>query len=366
MTGQGPKTLRTIQALRALAAGAVVVHHVLFMLGHNAGYSLSISSVGASGVDLFFVISGFIMVYTSHDAFGTPRASASFLRRRAIRVVPIYWFYTTVVVLLLAFAPGLFAKTQFDWHHVLSSYLFLLSENSAGQIGTVMQTGWTLCFEVYFYLIFALLLNLPRRAFLGVSGALFAAGIALGAGARPAPWVTVATDPLLFEFYFGAVTAFLFLNGLVLPRLVAAAAVVLGIATIVLTREVDLGVWTRTLCWGLPSAALLLGAISLERAGLKVPRLLVALGDSSYSLYLVHPFVIPAAGKLWSALNLGDHASPAILFAVAFSLALLAGHASYRVIEKPVTRWLLRTWKSPARPADPVITPKLVAANDQP
>jgi exopolysaccharide production protein ExoZ len=360
-----PQILRTVQALRAVAAGAVVMHHVLFMLVHNAGYAFSVSSVGASGVDLFFVISGFIMVYTSYGSFRQPRASVSFLRRRAIRVVPIYWLYTTLVVLLLAFAPGLFSATQFDWQHVISSYLFLLSENTAGQIGTVMQTGWTLCFEVYFYLVFALLLNLPRRAFLAVSGAIFAAGVALGTGAEPPPWVTVATNPLLFEFYFGAVIAFLFLNGLILPRLVATAAVILGIATIILTRDVDLGAWTRAVCWGLPSAALLFGAVSWERAGLQVPRLSVTLGDSSYSLYLVHPFVIPAMGKLWSALHLGEHAPPAILFLMAFSLALAAGHASYLVVEKPVTRWLLRTWKSPARAADPIIEAALVGANDR-
>jgi exopolysaccharide production protein ExoZ len=365
MASAPPQTLFTVQALRALAAGAVLAHHVLFMLVHNAGYSFSVSSIGAAGVDLFFVISGFIMVYTSYSSFRQPRASISFIRRRAIRVVPIYWLYTTVVVFLLAFAPDLFSETRFDWHQVISSYLFLLSENTAGQVGTVMQTGWTLCFEVYFYLLFAILLNLPRRYFLATSGAIFAVGTVLGTVAEPAAWMTVATNPIVVEFYFGAVVAFLFLNGVVLPRLLAHAAIVLGIAIVVITRDVDLGTWTRTICWGLPSSALLLGAVSLERRGMKVPRAMVALGDSSYSLYLVHPFIVPAIGKLWLALQLSAHASPAILFLIAFGCSLAAGHGSYLAIEKPVTRWLLRTWKGPASKSPHPATSTLIGAGDR-
>lgn len=369
MPSPSPRTLFTVQALRGLAAGAVLSHHALFMLVHNAGYSFAVTSIGAIGVDLFFVISGFIMVYTSYGSFRQPHASLSFLRRRAIRVAPIYWLYTTAVVLLLAFAPQLFSVAQFSWQHVISSYLFLLSENTAGQVGTVMQTGWTLCFEAYFYLVFAALLNLPRKFFLAISAAVFGAGITLGTGTEPAPWVTVATNPMLIEFYFGAVIGFLYMNGFALPRFLAGAAIVLGIATVILTKDVDIGIWTRAICWGLPSSALLLGAISLEHAGMKVPRAFVALGDSSYSLYLIHPFIVPAVGKLWVALHLSEHASPAVLFLVAFICALAAGHASFRAIEKPITRWLLRTWKSPAARvaarADRPAPPALLHANDR-
>jgi len=335
------------------------------MLVHNAGYSFEVSSIGASGVDLFFVISGFIMVYTSYSSFSKPKASISFIRRRAIRIVPIYWLYTTAVVFLLAFAPGLFSETRFDWHHVISSYLFLLSENTAGRVGTVMQTGWTLCFEVYFYLLFAILLNLPRRFFLAMAGTLFAAGVILGTVTEPAPWVTVATNPIVLEFYFGAVVAFLFVNGFRLSRPVASAVILLAIAIVVMTEDADLGIWTRAICWGLPASALLLGAVSLESRGMNVPRGLVALGDSSYSLYLVHPFIVPAMGKLWLAGHLSDHASPAFLFVVAFSCSLAAGHASYRAIEKPMTRWLLRTWKSPEGRAMQLTDTRIVGANER-
>ena len=84
------KTLLTVQALRAIAAAAVLGFHTVYMLVHNAGYAFRAPSFGESGVDLFFLISGFIMVYTSSGNFLEPGASATFLRRRAIRIVPLY------------------------------------------------------------------------------------------------------------------------------------------------------------------------------------------------------------------------------------------------------------------------------------
>lgn len=339
-------TLFTIQALRAIAAGAVVSLHALVMLVHNAGYSFEIPIFGASGVDLFFVISGFVMVYTTRGEFRQPNSTLSFIRRRIIRVVPIYWFYTTVLVLLLAFLPGLFSNLRFEWRHAVSSYLFLLSKNNLGYVGTMLQTGWTLCYEMYFYLLFALLLRLPEKVFLPTAAAIFAAGIAAGELGIPVPvWLTVATNPILLEFYLGTVIAFLYLNGFYLSRPRALAAIGAGIATILLAENVDQGLWPRVIFWGIPGGALLLGAISLERAGLRTPRLLVALGNSSYSLYLVHPFLMPALGKAWTSFHLGSVLPPVVLFVASFCICLLAGHLSFLFLERPATQWLSQRWK---------------------
>lgn len=336
-----------MQALRALAASAIVFYHVLHMLVHNAGYAFFIPTIGASGVDLFFLISGFIMVYTNYEAFTQPHAAALFLRRRVIRIVPMYWLCTTGVVLLLAFTPQLFASVVFDWTYVVSSYVFLLSQNSAGNSGTVLQTGWTLCFEVYFYLVFALLLNWPRRYFLLASGGAFLGGVFLGhIGGHVPTWATVATDPIIFEFYLGAIVGFLFVNGIYLPRSLAGSAIVLAIAALAVSESINVGIWTRLICWGIPSAAILFGAISLEQAGLRVPKPFVALGDSSYSLYLVHPFVLPAFGKGWLALHLAERTHPIVPGIFAFACALLVGHVVYLLVEKPVITLLSQTWKA--------------------
>ena len=107
--------------------------------------------------------------------------------------------------------------------------------------------------------------------------------------------------------------------------------------------------WQRVFYRGVPCCAILLGAISLERAGMQPPKLLATLGDSSYGLYLVHPFMLPALGKSWFALHLVSSTSPGLLFVAAFCASLAAGHAAYLVIEKPLTRWLGGIAKSAAQ-----------------
>ena len=172
MTASSQKTLLSVQAFDTCCGGCRLIPRPLHASSQWRLFTIHYRYWGA-GVDLFFIISGFIMFHTTSETFCQPNASRSFIRRRVIRIVPLYWLYTTGVVLLLAFAPRLFASTQFDWLNVISSYFFLLSKNSAGQIGTVMQTGWTLCFELYFYLLFAILLNFPRKYFLILIGAIF-------------------------------------------------------------------------------------------------------------------------------------------------------------------------------------------------
>ena len=173
----GGKTPFTVQALRAFAASSVVVHHIMIVAVQKAGYQYSFPSTAAAGVDLFFLISGFIMVYTHFDDFGKAGASASFIRRRLIQIVPLYWIAATVAVALLIVIPSAFSTLKLDWQNVLFSYLFLLSRTSNGGLNTILVTGWSTCYEIYFYALFALLLFLPRRMFLIAGGAIFAVGL---------------------------------------------------------------------------------------------------------------------------------------------------------------------------------------------
>jgi exopolysaccharide production protein ExoZ len=339
------KTLFTVQALRAVAAGSVALHHTLTMLNHTAGYTFGFPSNGAAGVDLFFLISGFVMVYTHFNDFAEPGAAASFARRRVIRIVPLYWAATTVTVVLLIVAPRLFSSISLNWPNVIFSYLFLLSPNSLGTIGAVTQTGWTLCFEAYFYLVFAVLLILPRRYFLVATGLIFGLGLFISLFTTVPPWASVAVSPLVIEFYLGSIIAFLFLRGFVLPPAVAVLAIIIGAATLGLVSPSNESehVWS----WGVASGLILISAVSLEHFGVRVPKLLIALGASSYSLYLVHPFVFAALGKAWSLMHLSS--VPAFIPGIiAFAVALSAGHGVYLWLELPVTEWLKTGWR-PAR-----------------
>jgi len=349
--GMTDKTLFTIQALRAFAAASVVLHHTLAMLNHTAGYSFSFPTNGAAGVDLFFLISGFVMVYTHFDDFGAPGAAISFARRRVIRIAPLYWITTTLTVALLVVAPRLFSSITLDWSNVIFSYLFLLSPNSLGDVGTVTQTGWTLCFEAYFYLVFAVLLSLPRRYFLVAAGLTFGFGLLIGALATVPPWATAAVRPLVIEFYLGSIIAFLFLRGFALPPTIAILAVIVGTATLALLHPSH--EWAHVSSWGVASGLIIIGAVSLEHFGIRVPKLLVALGASSYSLYLVHPFVFAAFGKAWSLMHLSS--VPALIpGTIGFAAALAVGHGVYLWLERPITEWLKGWSRSACAEADSI------------
>jgi peptidoglycan/LPS O-acetylase OafA/YrhL len=208
-----------------------------------------------------------------------------------------------------------------------------------------LQTGWTLCFEFYFYLIFAFLLLWPRKVFWLAAASIFGGCIAAGAWSESSipVFAHVAFNPLLFEFYVGAIIGALYLNGLALPRGIALLVLVLGIAGVFAARNVvDPGGWVRVLSWGSASAAILLGAISLERANWIAPQFAVALGDSSYSLYLTHPFVLPVFGKVGLALGITTVLPPFVFGVVVFLAALTAGHITYHLIERPLTTRLTK------------------------
>ena len=131
------RTLWTVQALRGAAALMVVIGH-----GQSAAAGIVDAAGGdfarsrlmpwGAGVDLFFVLSGFIMVHASARLFGREGARAEFLRRRLVRIVPLYWLVTTVFLLLLAAAAMKGGDPFPDGRAVLASYAFFPSSTSDG------------------------------------------------------------------------------------------------------------------------------------------------------------------------------------------------------------------------------------------
>jgi peptidoglycan/LPS O-acetylase OafA/YrhL len=211
--GRG-RTLYTIQALRAFAAASVVVHHILVVAVQKAGYSYQFPNTAAAGVDLFFLISGFIMVYTHFNDFGVAGSSATFIWRRLIRVVPLYWIATTATIVLLLIIPSAFSTQTLGWDNVMPSYLLLLSKEPDGSLNTILPTGWTLCYEMYFYLLFAILLIVSRRMFLIAVGAVSAVGLLIYAARVDIPaWASVATNPLLLSSISARLSRFCSLKG---------------------------------------------------------------------------------------------------------------------------------------------------------
>ncbi|WP_420961598.1 acyltransferase family protein [Brucella sp. IR073] len=319
------RQLQSIQVLRAIAALAVVFFHL-----SPASWTL-----GAAGVDLFFVISGFIM-----GTVGLSDSPGSFMRKRIIRIVPLYWA-VTLAMCAASLVPGLFANFTFDLPRLVTSLFFIPFEDLQGKIWPLVVVGWTLNYEMFFYVLFALglWLRLPILVPVLAIAALAAAGLLL----RPDATIPrFYTDQLLLEFAIGLLLsrAMVFKNALLGAALAIAGVVSLlswGLAS-------DTPEW-RVIYWGLPAAAIVAGFLAVERAGAfpaRALRPLEKLGDASYSLYLTHGIVLSIVRKF-----VGHEGASGVLIALAASIAVAM--LSYYLFERPVGQILRGLTARPAR-----------------
>jgi exopolysaccharide production protein ExoZ len=340
--GPLPKALgevRSIQYLRGFAAFGVLIFHA----AERAGWSFG---VGAAGVDVFFVISGFIMwVVTCRR----PASPTEFLMRRIQRIVPLYWGLTLGVAAAATLVPAAFPAMSPSAGHVLKSLLFVPHRDAGGYIAPLIVPGWTLDYEMFFYLMFAVGLLAPARIRAFALTAALAGLVAL----RPlgdthnALWSTY-TNPLLLEFGAGVWLGMAWSEGRLPSRAFGWALIAAGLAgfTAVTLAGIDVEP-VRVLVWGLPSLALVAGAVSLERAG-PLPHWwpLRALGDASYSVYLIHGLAVSAA---WRLLQLAGLEAPVLAFLASLAAGVVAGLLAYQLFEKPLMK-LFRTGLAAKRP----------------
>lgn len=348
-----------IQVLRAVAALAVVLHHTQFQLQLVYGTPL-FALVGRAGVDLFFLISGFVMVYTTRDS---QRTTTQFWIDRAVRIVPLYWLGTTlVIVLFLAGLPALDVQ-QLRLGDIVKSYLFIPYLASYGEGRPVLDVGWTLNYEVYFYALFGLTFFVRSQAkALLMLAALFVA-IWLFVKLNPQLPFVIAHygSALVFEFLIGGAIA-LWHHGWVSGKPVrrpalGAALVLIGLVAVFFggwqfATIVNQNPELRVAVFGGPAILVLVGALLLEQAGYTVrARFVMLLGAASYAIYLAHPMVLQVAVPAFNAILPGAslaHKAGAIVFA--FTLAVAAGLAVHLWVEKPMTAGLRAMLKRKPKP----------------
>jgi peptidoglycan/LPS O-acetylase OafA/YrhL len=282
--------IRQVQYLRGIAAMMVVWYHATLLIPSNAPFIYG--EFGKYGVDLFFVISGFIMLVTTWDKPITPM---QFIRQRIRRIVPLYWLATIFLVTLAIAFPSKFRVMRFDLIATLKSLLFIPSESLVwpGHARPVLMQGWTLNYEMFFYFLFALLLLVNRewrvRLMVGILSVLVMFGLVLHPSAAP---LQVYSDPLLLEFA----------GGMILGRL-----------------------WIKKK--------------HLRRDGGNV--MLLALGDASYSIYLTHTFVIGLLRVVWTHfVPTATMGSSIALMAVVLTMSAFAGLLCFRFIERSLTKWI--------------------------
>ena len=328
-----PSRLLHIQALRGVAALLVLLSHLQRIESRTVASPLLPDSFafGMMGVDLFFVISGFIMVFVTRD-WARPGRQGEFLFARAARIYPLYWIVSLALLAVWLVRPDLVFSSSPNQPSLLNSLLLV-----PDYAYPLLEVGWTLVYEMGFYLVFALLLFLPARlrpwGLLGW-GALVALGLALG-------WQNGGAvafhlfNPLTFEFLAGAAAALAFLrwDG---NRALGLGLAGIGLASLLLWLFIGTTFedgWTRALRFTPPATALVLGAALLDRHGRRAWTPLVRLGDWSYSLYLTHLLSLSLLALLWRHLDLG--LAPLFLL-LAILFAVIVSALTYRLVEAPV------------------------------
>lgn len=345
------KTIVNIQVLRFVAAAMVlfshVQHEILNRPFFEKGSFEPIEPVfWAGGVDIFFVISGFIMFYLHSEDFGKPRASSKFLVKRLVRIVPLYWLFTLLMIVAsLAFRDQV-AHAEMSASHIAASFLFIPVQNSYGWYYPVLMLGWTLNFEMLFYATFCASLAFHRPT--GVTTI-----VVLLVTLSVVPFLfTISTTPFAFwcnpivlEFLFGMWLAHSKLRGVRLGRWTAILLAIVGLVAMIALKSLDITghYWNwRPLWMGLPAFLICAGAILVDDSGgAGIVRRAASLGgDASYALYLSHPFAIGLTALLFVKIGIADPWSYVLSASIS---AIAIAVATHLIIERPILERLRKS-----------------------
>lgn len=322
--------LISIQFLRGIAALMVVITHAShkgnqYNINFFEGYH-----IGGSGVDLFFIISGFIMCYTTHNK---DISAYQFIKNRVQRIIPLYWLLSSLALIAYLIYPSL-VNSSGGKTDVLASFFLIPSENKF-----LIQNGWTLSYEFYYYFIFALFIFITSTNFYRYSSISFMILflVTIGFIYKPStPFLSFLTNNLLFEFLLGILAFFIFKNNKLSYGygLLSFLTGVFLLIFININGDFNL---SRSLVYGIPMFFVFIGFVSFESilSQLKNPffNSLGYLGDSSYSLYLAHPFFLSPTALILNKLGISNmyiFSSSLILGSIIF------GYCTYLYIEKPL------------------------------
>ena len=329
----------------------MVFYHVYVQL-YRLGYTGSLPHFLSIGVDIFFVISGFIMWYTTVDGKLTTTA---FWQNRIIRIVPLYWLVTSFYVFVLLVSPSIMQSAQFDLFHIITSYLFIPSPHPSAPewMWPLVVPGWTLNYEMFFYLLFGLCLVIPLQWRAATIVALLACLVGLQSFNPPTNSIIgFYSSSIVLEFAFGVLLGYLYSRKLAVPPVLSLAMILSGIAA-ALSFSGSLAMSQRAIDFGIPAFLIVAGGIFFERSrGVREVALPKLLGDASYSLYLTHGMVLSAYGQFWRKFHLPSVSQPMdfLLFSiVAIIIASIFGIAIYKFIERPLVSTLAARFKRTAK-----------------
>jgi len=339
------KKLNLLQVYRGIAAVLVVMVHVTVKSAGNLNQVTFFNLFGAgwSGVDYFYVLSGFIMVYVHGSAIGKKDQLKSFLVKRAVRIYPIYWIVTLIALCLFLVIPG-FAHTQdLSLGYVIKSLLLIPLKGKP-----LVDVAGTLIYEINFYLLFSIAIWLkPKHSVPIFSAWLLVTILHYRKIVKfPDDFIVLKTifGEMNLEFVFGCLAAYIVIkynNKIGKYRWILFGIANLGYVILeVLTAwgKLEFG---RITTFGVLATLLIIAATSIDlKDSPKIPYLLIFLGDASYSIYLTHMPVITAITKILQNANLGKYFDGFFAPALLAVFAVVFGCIFYSLIEKPLTVFL--------------------------
>ena len=365
--------IEIVQGLRALAVLLVVWTHSIVAAAYHSnpkqGAFFHLKSFGACGLDIFFVISGFIVSLVASRAIALGQPSArTFLSRRITRIFPLYWILTGVIIV-----EAQLGRYPIQWHQVpWLPTLLLLPGWHYPVPPLILSLGWSLLFEIYFYLVLAAWMRLSPRHLMRNTTMFLAGMIALGAAVGShRPWLVIWSNPVALELLFGcliaqvviklAATASRNRTGIPLPSarrartfgpwlaivgsITLAATIFTGYGNASEASSIMAGLdgWLRVGVWGVPSGLLVLGAVLWRPAMQSIPaRALVLLGDASYSIYLCTNPTRSLVEHFWRLFGRwGGDVGVMLCVLACFAVGLLC----YLLVERPIMHFFHNWYK---------------------
>lgn len=320
-----------LQYLRAIAALMVVYFHAILQLAKvNPAIDATSFIYGETGVDIFFVLSGFVMWLTTSGRNMTP---VDFARKRVKRIVPLYWLATLFSAAVALVAPSLLKSTAFDLPHLMASLLFIpwINPVDPTMIVPVIVPGWTLNYEMFFYFVFALLLPIREDYRLP---ALFGAFAAILIVCHLLPETTATKfygQPIILEFLAGVALGWLYGQKLLLPQRWAWVLLAVGFAFLFINEDL-VRPEDRYYGWGIPAVFIVYSAISIDFSKLPFVRWLNYLGDASYEIYITHAFTLAFLRIIANHFPIGALQKPVIFVILCLVLSSIVGAIIHEII----------------------------------
>lgn len=331
----------SIQALRGIASLFIIFEHIRFL------------NCGAFGVDIFFCISGFMIMFSTH------KSTDGFLRKRFVRILPLYYLMTLGTYALLFLFPSMFEQSTANPVYLVKSLLFIPFNIGNGVIQPLMRIGWTVNCEIFFYLLFALTMRISHR-YRGLICSIMLGILVLAARVLPLLIPIQLPAPLQFygnsvmlEFVLGILCYYIarwiyeLFQAKQLPRFLSPVCLLLAISIFILLiitkPTINILGFRRFFLWGIPTMLLVL-FVFVAGLHIKMPKWCVRLGNMSFSIYLIHYYPVMFLDRM--VFDFGVCSTRALLGGVlSVAVCLLLAWISWYLIEQKLTKWLLQRIK---------------------